>query len=95
MGLLYADILVSRQNQLMWAWAKYLILIPARITLSPRPTCSSTTENASLSPSVRSKNVMQLERAPNGGSFKLGKKKKVMQLALVAYGRIAYATQQR
>ncbi len=36
MGLLYADILVSRQNQLMWAWAKYLILIPERITLSPR-----------------------------------------------------------
>ena len=36
MGLLYADILVSRQNQLMWAGAKYLILIPERITLSPR-----------------------------------------------------------
>ena len=36
MGLLYADILVSRQNQLMWAWATYLILIPERITLSPR-----------------------------------------------------------
>ncbi len=36
MGLLYADILVSRQNQPMWAGAKYLILIPERITLSPR-----------------------------------------------------------
>ena len=32
----YADILVSRQNQLMWVWAKYLILIPERITLSHR-----------------------------------------------------------
>ncbi len=38
---------------------KYLILIPERITLSPRPTCSSTTTTASLSPSVRSKNVMR------------------------------------
>ena len=41
-----------------------------RITLSHRAYMQFTTKNARLSPSVRSKNVMQLERAPNRGSFK-------------------------
>ena len=58
---------------------KYLILIPERITLSLGPTCSSTTTTASLSPSVRSKNVMQLERAPNRDSLKIAAQN-VMQL---------------
>ena len=60
-----------------------------RITLSHRAYMQVHNQERQLIPSVRSKNVMQLERAPNRGSFIVGSTQKIPDLVCRAHHTVA------